>query len=200
MGRPLGSKNRISSLQKFARYHEVDQETGCWNWLKYVDPSTGYGNFRQDGHQLAHRWAYATFRGEIPKGMWVLHSCDNRRCVNPDHLFLGNSRDNVLDMVAKGRQWLQDPERRKDANPWFRPGHPPMMVEISPEARKRAGESNKGQKRSAEQRERMSAAQRKRQQWARDGTIEPVRWTAEQRLAHSRRVTEWWARRKATTA
>ena len=121
MGRPLGSKNKISSLQKFLTYHKVDEETGCWNWVRAIS-NKGYGNFRQDGHLLAHRWAYARFQGAIPEGLWVLHSCDNRRCVNPAHLFLGTVEDNNRDMADKGRQWLQDPTRRADASSWFRSG------------------------------------------------------------------------------
>lgn len=52
----------------------------------------------------AHRHSWAIHFGEIPTGLWVLHRCDNRKCVRPDHLFLGTSDDNIADKLAKGRQ------------------------------------------------------------------------------------------------
>src|SRR3990167_808868 len=54
-------------------------------------------------HYLAHRLAYEVFVGPIPKGMWVLHKCDNRACIKPDHLWLGTPKDNIDDMMRKGR-------------------------------------------------------------------------------------------------
>ena len=51
----------------------------------------------------AHRASWMFANGPIPEGMYVLHRCDNRRCVNPGHLFLGTDRDNMDDMIAKGR-------------------------------------------------------------------------------------------------
>lgn len=76
----------------------------CWNWKSSIT-HRGYGEFTYLNKLLrAHRASYEVFKGEIPKGLFVLHTCDNRRCSNPNHLFLGTNKDNMQDMVNKNRQ------------------------------------------------------------------------------------------------
>lgn len=80
-----------------------DLRTGCLNW-QLSTTSNGYGRFGDKGKAiLAHRGAWAAVNGPIPDGMCICHKCDNRRCVNVDHLFIGTVSDNVLDMYRKGR-------------------------------------------------------------------------------------------------
>jgi len=81
----------------------VEPETNCWVWQRSVY-SGGYGAIGDDGRiKLAHRVAYESLVGPIPPDTQVLHSCDNRRCINPEHLRLGTNDDNVKDALARSR-------------------------------------------------------------------------------------------------
>ena len=92
-----------SLREKFDGRYVVDEVTGCWNWVRGKFRG-GYGAIAHGKKTLkAHRVSYELRFGPIPEGLLVCHNCDNPSCVNPDHLFLGTSRDNTKDMFAKGR-------------------------------------------------------------------------------------------------
>ena len=76
---------------------------GCWNWTANAS-GEGYGRFFVDGRRRpAHRISYELYKGNIPAGMLIMHSCDNRLCVNPAHLSPGTIQDNTADRTAKNR-------------------------------------------------------------------------------------------------
>ena len=81
----------------------VDQDTGCWLWIGKI-ATNGYGHFWLNGKTVgAHQASWSFHNAGQNDGLHVLHKCDVRCCVNPDHLFLGTHQENMDDMVTKGR-------------------------------------------------------------------------------------------------
>lgn len=100
-------------------WKQVKKTDGCWIWAGCVDKN-GYGIFRGEvaGEKFnrAHRFSYALHTGDLLKGMHACHTCDNPRCVNPDHLWPGTNADNMRDKVKKGRNRVPVGENHGRAN------------------------------------------------------------------------------------
>jgi len=89
--------------EKFWNNVIIGSEDSCWLWVGGISGS-GYGNTRTKGKNMtAHRLSYIIHFGEIPSNKMVLHRCDNKLCVNPNHLFIGTANDNIQDMISKSR-------------------------------------------------------------------------------------------------
>lgn len=90
----------------WSRVGNPDPSTGCREWVgsRNLPPVFPYGRFKTGGTEYkAHVMAWMLTHGEIPEGILVCHKCDNPPCCNPDHLFLGTPRENLMDAIKKGR-------------------------------------------------------------------------------------------------
>ena len=94
-------KNRL----KYLLSKTITTESGCMEWQGAINLLNGYGMATVFGKsETIHRHIYRLSKGEIPKGLFVLHKCDNKICINPEHLFLGTNQDNIDDMIQKDRK------------------------------------------------------------------------------------------------
>ena len=100
------------AVQTYIKTRSEVTETGCWEWKKSL--CNGYGTSTWLGEKYAHRVSYRAFHLDndpIPDGLCVCHHCDNPKCVNPGHFFLGTKRQNSVDMVRKGRNFVPPTQR-----------------------------------------------------------------------------------------
>ena len=111
MSLPTVSAFTESDKNRFHKQYTRSVESRCWIWNG--GEARGYGQFWANGRCItSHRFSWIIENGDIPKGMYVLHRCDVKRCCNPAHLFIGTAKDNSQDMVRKGR----NPNRKGEHN------------------------------------------------------------------------------------
>lgn len=97
------STRGLPLAQKIEFWSKPDKKSGCRLWAGRLRRD-GYATLRFEGTpRMAHRLAWIDAHGPVPQGFHVLHRCDSRHCVNPDHLFLGTDQDRIDNMVRKGR-------------------------------------------------------------------------------------------------
>lgn len=122
--------NEITQLSQeeeahfWARVRKLPEDDGCWEWQAALS-TKGYGRtrlYRGDRRMFAtHRVSWFLHFGEIPEGLLILHKCNNKICCNPGHLYVGDTRDNTLDMIAVGA----------DNNPFHDEVYHAVMVEAA---------------------------------------------------------------------
>jgi hypothetical protein len=94
---------KLPTILRFRKFFKKGNENDCWEWKGCIS-SSGYGTFHTNiGMMLAHRVSWTIYNGEIPEGLLVLHKCDNRVCINPNHLSIGDQSNNINDMYNKHR-------------------------------------------------------------------------------------------------
>lgn len=92
---------RLKSIEE-RFWEKVDKSGDCWNWT--ASTRNGYGQFTANGtNNAAHRFVLELEGLDIPSGMFICHDCDNKRCVKPDHLYLGTPKENTADAIERNR-------------------------------------------------------------------------------------------------
>lgn len=119
--------------EKFIKsfWSKIIKKDGCWEWTaatKGKDEPYGIIGFGKKTYK-AHRVSWFLHFGEIPKGMFVCHSCDNPNCTNPKHLFLGTPKENHRDMMEKGRN--SPPPKGPPSNKINMPNNSEILKELA---------------------------------------------------------------------
>ncbi len=114
-GKKISEDKKIRNILVSFEKRAIKKE-GCWGWNGYI-AKTGYSilSSRYLNESRAHRISYILHKGKIPKGLFVLHSCHNRACTNPDHLRIGTNKENMRDKYVAKRQHFNVAKKKIDA-------------------------------------------------------------------------------------
>jgi hypothetical protein len=97
----------VDAIIRFNQKYVVDEETGCWQWIGPITED-GYGQFSIQYKSIrAHRFSYKYYVGPLEDGLVIAHICNNRKCVNYNHLRQDTHKSNSIDMVISNNQWKQ---------------------------------------------------------------------------------------------
>ncbi len=120
MDKLRGVYNKCTGKERFWSRVNIKSKDDCWEWQAATDKN-GYGRlgYKEKSGQGAHRVSWELVNGPIPDGLWVLHKCDNTKCCNPNHLYLGTHIDNVKDVANSLLNIYPDKARLYSGEIWL---------------------------------------------------------------------------------